>query len=84
MFYQIDDYDLDGGPHRVYFKINGREVPYVPSNYGYDICGNSSYDSIRKIILNDTSHTNETLTFEIHGNKTKFAISNMLLFLFNC
>lgn len=63
MFYQIDDYDLAGGPHRVYFKINGREVPYVPSNYGYDICGNSSYDSIRKIILNDTSHTNETLTF---------------------
>lgn len=90
LFYQIDDYDHGSGIgqednyHGVYFRVNGRNVPYTATRNGFNLCGNDTYDAVSKIIINDTAHSNETLTFEVHANGTKFGISNMLLFLYNC
>jgi hypothetical protein len=86
-FYQIDDYDGISNTNNfnsLSFSLNGINIPYNISRYGYDMCGNSSYDSVSKIILNDPSHSANSLNFQVNGVGTKFGISNMLLFLSNC
>lgn len=83
-YYQIDDYDTARSLHTTAFKLNNKNIPYNISNIGYNICGNSSFDSINKIVLHDPTHTDRTMTLEINANRTKFGISNMLLFLTNC
>ena len=86
-FFQIDDYDgitNSNNLYTVYFKINGQQIPYTVSSLGYNVCGNSSYDSIHKLVLNDPTHSSQTLTFGVHGNRVKFGISNLLVMLTNC
>lgn len=84
-FYQIDDYNADpANPYTVYFKINDKVIPYNISPTGYNICGNSSYDSLQKLTISDPTHNNENLIFEVHGNRVKFGVSDMLVMLKNC
>lgn len=86
-FYQIDDFDGVTNSSNfdvVYFRLNGNTIPYNVSRVGYDICGNSTYDSVNKIILSSPTHSESTLNFEVHGTGTKFGISNILIFLSNC
>jgi hypothetical protein len=86
-FYQIDDYNAGSDPNNAYivsFKINNKTIPYNISRSGYDVCGNSSYDSIVKLSLSDSTHNSNSLTFEVYGNRVKFGISNMLLLLSKC
>lgn len=64
-FYQIDDYDgpINGkNSHSVFFKLGNSVIPYVPSTVGTNICGNGSFDSIQKLVLNDAIHQGDTLT----------------------
>jgi hypothetical protein len=81
-FYQIDDYDDPF--NTVYFLINGKKQEYEIASNKRQICGNSSLDAIQKVILEDPTHQSDTLTIEVHGNRTKFGINNVLLFLKSC
>ncbi len=57
--FQIDDFDgVANGEnfHSVNFKLGNQNFPYTPSKLGYNICGNSSFDSIKKMVLNDPNH----------------------------
>lgn len=86
-FYQIDDYDgifNNKSPYSVSFLLDELVILYTPSSSGYDICGNSTYDSIQKLVLTHPTHQGDSLMFEIRGNNNKFGISNLLLFLQNC
>jgi hypothetical protein len=59
-FYQIDDFDgitNDNTYDIVNFKLNNVDIPYNISKFGYNLCGNSSYDSINKVILTYGSHS---------------------------
>lgn len=80
--YQIDNYDA-ANLKSLQFKLDNQEIPYNLSTNGYDICGNSSYDSIQKVTLFSPTHRAENLNFSIVGN-SKFGISNLLVFLANC
>ena len=86
-FYQIDDYDgIDNNKtdFTATFKINGKEYPYEVSKSGFQICGNSSFDSKKKIVLHDPDHGADNLKFEVVGNRVKFGINSFLVFLENC
>lgn len=81
--YRIDNYDV-GSIQNLQFKLDDKEIPYNQSTNGYEICGNSSSDSIQKVTLYDPTHNAGNLNFQIIGNNTKFGISNLLVFLTNC
>ena len=84
-FYQIDDYDdfedQVSNLHQVYFMLGGQKFPYTVSKNRKQICGNSTLDSVDKVILSLPGHTASTLKLEVHGNRTKFGINNVLVFL---
>lgn len=80
--YQIDTYTNES----VYFNLNGKRYPYVPSIERKEICGDPLIlDSIVKIELFDDTHIENSLTFEVIVNgKVKIGINNVILFLLNC
>jgi hypothetical protein len=81
-FYQIDDYAPNNSS--VYFILNSKYIPYNSSNLKMNICGNSSADVIVPTYLQDLTHTDSILKFEIHFNSMgKIGINNVILFLLN-
>ena len=45
------------------------------------MCGNSTFDVKRKIVLKVPNHSASSLKFEIFANRVKFGINLFLLFL---
>lgn len=81
-FYQIDDYPTNDGS--VYFVLDSKVIPYTTSNLKTNICGNSSADAIVPTYLQDLTHTDSSLQFEVHFNSMgKIGINNVILFLLN-
>jgi len=81
-FYQIDDYVQNNST--VYFILNSVHIPYTPSNLKMNLCGNSSADAIVPMYLQDNTHTDSSLTFEVHiDSMGKIGINNVVLFLLN-
>lgn len=78
-FFQIDDYPQDDS---IYFTFGSNKTIYRPSNLKMNLCGNETADAIVPIYLQDTTHTGDTLDFQIQFTRMiKFGMNNFLVYL---
>lgn len=78
--YQIDNYDNS----TLTLVFNGVPLNYEPVSYGSNICGNSSYDAVVKVLYTVPHNSNSFNLKVILNGRAKVGINNLVIFLQGC